>query len=427
MNIAMHKAIQDTTTQQGLRIVSYAMTSDGAVTLLVSFLGGDTFAPRGKGTLADMTAALVDTGTKSYTKEQLRDRIESLGASVHFYSRGNRVHGSIRALYKDLPKLLPLVVEELHTATFTNKEIAIVQKQLLAQCEEDKSETGTLALQKLSSFLYPKAHPNYILSITERMESIRSVTRKDLQQFYATYYGLNAMHCVLVGDIDTAATSVIQRQLQKLPIRSLIAPPRPAVPKTRSQEAIVPVKDKMTVDVVLGHELAFTRDHVDYYPFMIGMEILGAGFTGHLMQTVRERDGLTYFIRAGLSGFGEHDQGNWFVRSQFAPSLYTKGVQTIRRELEIFLDTVMTDERIEARKRELIGSYAVSLGSTHGVAARILRLCDESRSLAEIDTYADTIASVTPESVRSVVRKHMQLDRISIVSAGSIDQKGNPL
>lgn len=429
MQISLHKGIRTTTPTPGVDIMSYRMTSDGAVTVLLSFLAGDTFAPRKLATIADITASLLDAGTKKHAKDALREKIEALGASIHFFARGNRVSGVVRGLHKDMAILMPLVVEQLTAATFQAKEIAIVKSQMRAQCEEDKSETGGRALQKLSELLYPKSHPNYIPSIEERLRSIAAVERSDILEFYRTYYGRSSMHVVAVGDIaEENVHRIIANSVRTLPLRRITPPARPAVPQSTATHEIISIKDKMTVDVVMGHEVPFTRDHEDYYPFMLGIEILGGGgFTSHLMQTVRERDGLTYHIRAGLSGFGEHDQGNWFIRSQFAPTLFTRGVETTLKEIRHFMTSTMTNERIEAKKSEIIGSYLVSLGTTQGIASRVLRICDEGKPLEEIDTYPDTIAGIQPEQVRAVMKKYLDMSRISIVSAGSIDKKGKPL
>ncbi len=429
MRSALYKDIHVGKTADGLEILSYRMTHDGAVTLLLSFFAGDTFTPPNMPTLADMTASLLDAGTRSFSKDGLREKIEALGASVHFYSRGNRVSGTIRCLSKDVPILMPLIVEQLKNATFVAKEIAIVKAQMLAQCEEDTSDTGSRALQRLSELLYPKSHPNYIPSIHERRKSIQAIQRKDIVEFYKAYYGRSGMHVAAVGDIShSALQKTLGASLNKLPLRNIVPPARPAVPRSTGVQDILTMPDKMTVDVVLGHEVPLTRDHAEYYPFMLGIEVLGGGgFTSHLMQTVRERDGLTYHIRAGLSGFGEHDQGNWFIRSQFAPALYKKGIETTLKEIDYFLASVLTNERIESKKSEIIGSYLISLGTTHGIASRILRLCDEGRPLDEIDSYTDTIQAIRPDAVRAAVKKHIDPTRISIVSAGSIDKKGKPL
>lgn len=425
----LHSRIQESTSVDGLTVHSYQMTKEGSVTVMLSFLAGDTFAPPSQPLLADVTSDLLDSGTKQTSKNALRERIEAYGAHVHFYARGNRVSGVLRCLEKDLKAILAIVIEQLTSASFTQKELDLVTEQMRSQCEEDKSETGLRAQQRLSALLYPKNHPNYLLSIEERLRSIRAIDRKSILEFYRTYYGRSGMHVVAVGDfVHDQVHSALAAAFKKLPLRSITPPARPAVPRTTGKTEIITIPDKMSVDVYLGHELPFTRDHADYYPFMLGIEVLGGGsFTSHLMQTVRVRDGLTYHIHAGLSGFGEHDQGNWYIRSQFAPTLFQQGMKTIHAELARFLDDVLTDARIEAKKGELIGSYAVSLGTTRGTASRMLRIVDEGKPLSEIDTYVDTINSIQPADVRRTMSAYMDLKRITTVAAGSIDKSGKPL
>ena len=52
---------------------------------------------------------------------------------------------------------------------------------------------------------------------------------------------------------------------------------------------------------MLGQATGLRYRDPDALPLRVGTAVLGHGFTGRLMGTVRDREGLTYGIGAGLS------------------------------------------------------------------------------------------------------------------------------
>ena len=62
----------------------------------------------------------------------------------------------------------------------------------------------------------------------------------------------------------------------------------------------------------------------------IGTAMLGHGFTGRLMGTVRDKQGLTYGIDAAVSEDTIAD-GAWDISASFAPALLEKGLASTQR------------------------------------------------------------------------------------------------
>lgn len=425
---SMSKRITHIKPLPGLELLTYATLTPGVVTLLGSFLGGDTFAPIKQTLLPDIVANLLDRGTKKRKKEDLRDELESLGAVASFWSRGDRVGFSVSAMPEDVEKVIQLLSEELRESTFPQSELDLVKHQYASSLHEEKNDTVLLASGEFSRALYPKGHPNYLPSISERARGLKSIKRSDVVQFYEAHYGRNAMLIATVGDVkDLKRSGMFATAFKNLPEKHSVVPAHASIPRSRGGKRITTVRDKMSVDVILGHELPLTQKDPLYYPLLVLIHLLGAsGFTSHLFQTVRERDGLTYHIRAGLSGFEDGNQGHWFVRATFAPTLFLKGVESIQKEVVWFLKNGLTDKAIEKKKVELIGAYAVSLGTTRGIASTILWTQEEGLPLSWIDDYPKILSAVTPSLVRRAAEL-LEPERITIRAAGSIDKSGSPL
>src|ERR1700721_4066691 len=100
----------------------------------------------------------------------------------------------------------------------------------------------------------------------------------------------------------------------------------------------------------------------DNLPLRVGTAILGQGFTGRLMSTVRDKEGLTYNIGASMSDDSIVD-GVWEVSASFAPALLGKGLESTRREVTKWW-------KDEVPEQEWAGANQAGAGGFFGASSR---------------------------------------------------------
>nr|MDQ3816998.1 insulinase family protein [Acidobacteriota bacterium] len=106
------------------------------ISLRGSFRAGSYFEPRSKPGLAQITANMLERGTKRRTKLQLAHDLESVGAQVAFSADPFAVNIAARALSKDLPLVLDTLAEELREPAFPADELEKLKQQLVAVLQE---------------------------------------------------------------------------------------------------------------------------------------------------------------------------------------------------------------------------------------------------------------------------------------------------
>ena len=121
--------------------------------------------------------------------------------------------------------------------------------------------------------------------------------------------------------------------------------------------------------------------------------MLGRGFTGRLMGTVRDREGLTYGIGAGV-GEDSIADGEWCLSASFAPALLERGWTSTRRVTRQHggSDGVTDAEWAPASK----GSSAatrVGLSTAAGSPGMILTAVQRGYDLTWLDGYPQAIAA----------------------------------
>ncbi|MFC1550601.1 insulinase family protein [Candidatus Neomarinimicrobiota bacterium] len=77
--------IVDSMPLEGLRLMTMETSVEDVVTISGSFYGGDAYSPEENFMVADLTAAMLDQGTKNKTKYEISEALESVGARVSFF------------------------------------------------------------------------------------------------------------------------------------------------------------------------------------------------------------------------------------------------------------------------------------------------------------------------------------------------------
>ncbi len=155
----------------------------------------------------------------------------------------------------------------------------------------------------------------------------------------------------------------------------------------------------------------------------VGTAILGSGFTGRLMGTVRDKEGLTYGISASMGDDSIVD-GAWDINASFAPTLLSKGVAATRRELDKWWNEGVTDQELAARKQGIIGSYFVGLSTTSGLAGTILLNAQRGYDLSWLDDYPKAVKALTRAQVNAAIKTHLNPSTMVLVEAGSVAAGG---
>jgi zinc protease len=178
--------------------------------------------------------------------------------------------------------------------------------------------------------------------------------------------------------------------------------------------------DKTSVSVVLGQSTGLKYSDPDYQALRLATAVLGgSAFSGRLMQTVRDKEGLTYGIYSNTSNDTFAD-GDWKITATFAPALLEKGLASTRQQLANWYDKGITPTELDYRKDNLVVSFKVSLATTDGMAASLLNAVHRGYDVTWLDQYPKVIESLTLDQVNGAVKKHLNPDDMFLIKAGTV-------
>jgi zinc protease len=404
----------------GMRLFAAHTGARDVVSVEGSVLGGSSMLPRPKEYAANIAAELLDAGTTKKSKSQLREALSARGISLSFAAGGERTYFSASCLPEDLSPLLTIITECLSSSRFEAKEVQLLKERMLSDLKEEKTDTMAQGSQTLSRQLYDPKHENYVDTTATRTKWLTLIDPKEVRDF-GKKYGRNGLVLSIVGDIDAAAAGTLaERIFKKLPQGTHLTPSKTRNSKEIvANEQLITIKDKTSIDVYLGVSLPIIKKDSRYIALSMLCTMLGgSGFTSHLSKTIRERDGLTYHVRASLAGFADEADGFLRIYASFSPATFTHSIAQLRKEIAIFFKSEITEKSLEGQKVEAAARYLMNLSTTRGLASALHAIGVEGRALSYLDEYPESIEKLTLADIQEAATL-IGRDALSLAAAGT--------
>ena len=413
-------------TVDGIDLITYHTDIKDVVEIIGTLPAGTAFGGAAGAAIPTLTGMMLDRGTRAQDKFAIARQLEEVGAEISFSVGVQSLQFQARCLRKDLGLVVGLIAAELRTPALSPQEFLKAKQQLTGNLQASLQSTDARAREAYARAVYPQGHPNHPLSTEETLASVKSAQLKDVKAFHEKYYGPAHLTVILVGDVTMPAAEAETRKAfagwsggaDYLRVTPPLGSPARA-------ELKVPLAEKPSVSVLLGQRTGLRYQDPDALALRVGTAILGFGFSGRLMNIVRDKEGLTYGIGAGISEDSLVD-GVWTLNATFAPGLLDKGIASSRRELLRWWTDGVTDKELEERKQGLVGTYYVGLATTAGLAGAIVSAVQRGYDLTWLDRYPDAVKALTREQVNAAIKGHLNPEAMLLVEAGSLPAPPKP-
>ncbi|HYJ45104.1 MAG TPA: pitrilysin family protein [Pyrinomonadaceae bacterium] len=393
------------------------------ISLRGSFRAGSYFEPRNKPGLAQITANMLERGTRLRTKLQLAHDLESVGAQMAFSADPFAVSIAARALSKDLPLVIGTLAEQLREPAFPADELEKLKQQLIAVLQEQQSNTGYRARERFTQLIFDEANPYHMPGVEKLIQSIGSITVEDVKGFYSKFYGGRSLILTIAGDVQAGA---VQQQFEEA-FGEFAGPENVDInvtdpePQTQTVRETVLVKEKASVDILLGSAASLRRDSADYYAAVLANSALGEStLSSRLGLRVRDQEGLTYGINSRFRA-PSLAAGPWYVGVSVNPNNIEKAIGSALNVLRDYVENGIRADELSDEKSSAIGSFKVSLATNAGLAQAMWNAEFYRLGMDYIDRYPQIIQNVSVEEVNAAIRKYFRPDHLTVVIAGDIE------
>ncbi len=385
---------------------------------------GSLCDPAGQEGLAEMTSAMLMTGTARYDEERLYERLEYAGADFGYANSTEVTAFSGKALSEDFDLLLETLTETLFTPAFPQKHIERLRVDWFSYLRERLYEAGEVASLHLRRRLYGD-HP-YHRDGNGSLESARRLTRQAVLDFHRQRFGPPGCIVAVVGGLPPQ--EALERAARALEgWRNPGQPPPPQVPQQVPPPADtapqrIPVPDaRQTVIAVGAAGLPVT--HPDYLALQVAHDILtGFGMQGRLGRVLREEHNLVYSIGGGLAAL--NGPGGWYFSCAAAPHNASCTLELLYAELERFRSQPVSARELDDSISGILGAEAFRFAGNYGVALSLLELERLGRPLDFYARLPHLVRAVTAEDVQRVAQALLAPERLAAVMAVPAEDAG---
>jgi len=369
-------------------------------------------------------SALVSSGTKKKSKKAMETFLKKHGIQFSVSARGGYIQFSITTRLASLDFARVLLNEVLYSPRRDLSEFKSKISLFLEENRESKDNAKRIAEINFYNLLYPKHSYPRALTLTEERACINTITLNSLSdlerdllsgEWYVSIVGSNVAEKKLLPLITKISATA--KEVQNVVLAE-------SGHKTTSLFATVP--GKTNIELRLGNVLPITPHHPAYRALEFGMAVLGkvGGFSGRLMSTIREKEGLTYGIYASLVETQANNTVHWNIFTFFTARDLEKGIQSIKRELQKIVAKGITTRELSVFKEIFENQFLLA----HESNLQRLHLYQTSQVMGYSETdlidEIQAIRSLTVSEVNNALRTFLNPNNLVVSGAGPVTQKG---
>ncbi len=378
-------------------------------------------------TAARLMGSLLDKGTKTKTRQQIRDEYDRLKAQAGFFSSGNAITANITTTRANIIPALRLTAEVLKEPIFDQKEFDVMKQSNLASFESQKSEPssrGFTAYQRITS-PYPKNHPLYVQTIEEQIDEYKALTVDEVKTVHAELVGATYGDIAAVGDFNRDSVLAV--------VRELFGSWRSPKPFARLKRTYFDVQqttdkietpDKANAVYVAGLNLKLRDDSRDYAALTLGSYIFGGGFLNSRLATrIRQREGISYGIGAGISAQALDSVASFTANAIYNPENVVRLENAFREEVDKLLKDGVTADEVDKAKQGWLQQQLQNRSQDQFLVSLLASQALTGRTMTYNTEFEKWVAELTPLQINTALRKYIDPAKLTFVKAGDFANK----
>lgn len=365
---------------------------------------------------------MMRAGCGPLSREEFQNTLYTLGAQMGVSAFGSMLTFHLETRNEVLRKALLLYKTFITTPSFSARELLRVKEYLKNTLALTREDAKGRAHDAFVNTAVSVRDWRFSYDIDEYIQAVGKVTHGDLLRLHKAIFEQSWKHtvggstssCVLVTKTLASCGMKITKPVE------CIASAVSMLEETAI--SLIDIPAKQNIEFSIGGMLPITFDHPDTPALTLGINVLGmySGFTGRLMSTVREKEGLTYGIYCRIEDINHYDEGYWRIMTFFNTKDVLRGIESTLREVRTLVDKGITDDElirfktIMRTKRILEqDSLLRTLGSEH--ARHTGEISDEQYS-----EYIKRIDELTRKEVNDVLMRHLGGKHLVISGAGPV-------
>lgn len=360
-------------------------------------------------------------GTARRSAAVINSYLDRLGGELNAFTTKEEIVFHATVLKEDLGKAAALLFELATCATFPEHEIEVEKGVVIDEIQSYKDTPSEDIYDRFEEMIF-KGHP-LCGNILGTKASVKKITRDELLRFVKEKFLPCKMAFSVVADIDEKK---MEKGILKLAEKYFKDTPEPpCLPECNEHKTCVNYtipsaetfdktlsKRNHQANCVIGALAPSLYQERERLATVLLCNILGGPASNSILNSVlRERNGWVYGVECGYTQFS--DTGLVAISLGCDKTNLDKCLAAIDKEITRLQNELMSDRRIKAAKKQLLGQLAIS--SDNG-ETQCLSMGKGLLAYGKISTGKENramIEAITAEEVRDMAQKIFDKNKLS--------------
>jgi zinc protease len=400
----------------GLALIGAESKEVPKVTVRIGIKAGHRFEDRTKAGLAELTAALMNESTKSYSSEQLAVEMEKLGSDIEISASDEEIIVNVSSLTKNIDRTLQLVEEMLLHPKFDQADFDRLKNEQLEGIRNQVSQATVIATNAYKQLLYGKDHVMALPTVGDEA-TVSAITHADVKDYHAKWIVPNISQVVVVGSLPKDQVLSKLGFLKSWPKKAVNYPTEPATPA--DEPTTIYLIDKAAApqsEIRMGY-LSLPYDATgEFYRATLMNFNLGGNFNSRINQNLRETKGWTYGASSRFSG--SRFKGSFTAAAGVKASSTDSAVFEFISEIRNMAEKGIRADELDYLRKALGQEDALKYEAGFQKAGFLSQILRYDLPADFTDQQSRILESITAAELNSVAKKLLQPDRMRIVIVG---------
>jgi predicted Zn-dependent peptidase len=410
-------AFEQTTLQNGLRVVTAPMPNAKSVACFVMLAAGSRYETKDTNGIAHFAEHMFFKGTERRpTARQIAGEIDSIGGEFNAFTSKEYTGYYVKCAAEHRDVALDVLVDMLRHSKFDSEEIEREKGVIVEEMNMYYDTPRDYVDGVYDELLYGDTPLGW--DIIGRKETVRAAERETFLGYLERWYRAPRMVAGVAGDLGDDLLPRLEELLGDVQDGSS-GEPAPAEWRQEAPQVKLHTKQSDQAHIRVGVH-SYPLVHPDRYALALLATVLGGGMSSRLFTEVRERRGLAYYIYGHQQGYT--DTGTLFAQGGVDIQRIDDAVRTVVQEFARIAAEPIEPDELEKARNFAKGRLVLSLEDPKGMILFGLRnevLEGESREPEEVLAGLD---AVTIEDVQRVAQDIIRGDRLNFALIGPFEE-----
>lgn len=294
------------------------------------------------------------------------------------------------------------------------KEKDVISEEIKMYNDNPRMNIGNI----FEELMYEGCNLEYDIAGTE--ETVLGLDREEVLDYKNKFYQPKNISVVVAGASDNDVESLVENNFTFENNSEEIEDVGTAT--LGSERIKVQTKDTDQAQLMLGFP-SYGYGNKDNSALSVLNKIIGGSMSSKLFTRIREKMGLAYSIRSGLSKY--KDTGQFYIRAGLDPDNINKAIDEIKNILSEIKAEGVTDKELSDAKTNLQGSATLNMEDSSNKASWVAKrsIYDEKNNIKTVEDKLDEVKGVSSKDIKRVANDIFNLGQMRAAVIGNIDKE----